>query len=104
MHWHHNGTRQLSKPFASKVRPDLKYELSLLSEEEEQERISHLLKTIDGGWLKTSSWIGGSDTPTIAYILCFGEASTVTLTKLVDLEHSSYSILQRGTHGLDDSW
>jgi glutathione S-transferase len=93
LHWHHNGTRQLAKPFACKVRPDLKHELS----EEEQERIQHLLKTIDGGWLKTSPWIGGSPTPTIADILCFGEVSTVTLTKLVDLEQSSFSNLKEWT-------
>jgi glutathione S-transferase len=93
LHWHHDGTRQLAKPFAAKVRPELKYELS----EEEQERIQHLLKTIDGGWLKTSPWIAGSPTPSIADILCFGEVSTVILTNLVDLEESSYSNLKEWT-------
>jgi glutathione S-transferase len=96
LHWHHTGTRQLSKPFASKVRADLKYD-KLLSEEEE-ERIQHLLKTLDSGWLKSSSsWIAGSPTPTIADILCFGEVSTVTMTKLVDLEQSSYPNLKDWT-------
>ena len=85
LHWHHTGTRQLARPFACKVRPDLKYELT----QKEEERIQHVLKTIDSGWLKTSPWIAGSPTPTIADILCFGEVSTVMLTNLVDLQESS---------------
>jgi glutathione S-transferase len=89
LHWHHGGTRQLAKPFACKVRPDLKFS------SKEQDRIPQLLQTIDKGWLQTSPWIAGSPTPTIADILCFGEVSTVLLTNLVNLENleedSSYS-------------
>ena len=69
MHWHHTHTRSVSKLFGSKVRPDLKVNVS----EEDEEAIQDILASIDSGWLHSSSYIGGSETPSIADILAYGE-------------------------------
>lgn len=83
MHWHHGNTRFVSKLFGSKVRPDLKATVS----EKNGAAIQEILTSIDSGWLQSNSYIGGMDTPSIADILAYGELSTVTMTKLLDVEH-----------------
>jgi len=69
MHWHHTHTRFVSKLFGSKVRPDLKANVS----EKDEKAIQDILTSIDTGWLHSSPYIGGSDTPSIADILAYGE-------------------------------
>ena len=69
MHWHHTNTRSVSKLFGTKVRPDLKASVS----EKEQKDIQAILSVIDSGWLRSSPYIGGLETPSIADILAYGE-------------------------------
>lgn len=88
-HWHHSNTRFLAKLFQTKVRPDLKATLS----DEDEERIQTILQNIDRGWLGQSSYIGNSETPSIADILAYGEISTVTMTKLLDVNNDAYQNL-----------
>lgn len=85
MHWHHSNTRSVAKLFGSKVRPDLKANVS----EKDLEEIQDILTSIDSGWLRSSPYIGGFDSPSIADILAYGELSTVTMTNLLSVEHFS---------------
>jgi glutathione S-transferase len=82
MHWHHTNTRFLAKIFQTKVRPDLKREIT----EEDQDRMQEVFESFDSGWLKTNKFIAGMETPTIADILAYGEISTVTMTNLVSID------------------
>jgi glutathione S-transferase len=82
MHWHHDNTRFLAKYFQTKVRPDLKVEIT----EEDDKRTVDILTKIDSGWLRSNQYIGDSTTPSIADILAYGELSTVTMTKLVSVD------------------
>uniref|UniRef100_A0A7S4AKU8 GST N-terminal domain-containing protein n=1 Tax=Pseudo-nitzschia australis TaxID=44445 RepID=A0A7S4AKU8_9STRA len=85
MHWHHTNTRSVAKLFGSKVRPDLKANVS----EREHTEIQNILTIIDSGWLRSSPYIGGLDTPSIADILAYGELSTVTTTNLLSVKNFS---------------
>ena len=82
MHWHHDNTRFLAKYFQTKVRPDLKVEIT----EEDMKRTHDILTNIDSGWLQSNKYIGDSTTPSIADILAYGELSTVTMTNLVSVD------------------
>jgi glutathione S-transferase len=88
MHWHHTNTRSLAKVFQTKVRPDLKQEVS----EKDTDRMKEVFESLDSGWLKSNQFIAGSEYPTIADILAYGEISTVTMTKLVAID--DYANLQ----------
>lgn len=91
-HWHHSNTRFLANAFQTKVRTDLNVELS----QNDKERIQRVLEAIDGGWLQQQqqqdqpssppTFIGGSNSPSIADIQAYGEISTVVLTKLISVE------------------
>jgi glutathione S-transferase len=81
-HWHHSHTRFLARVFQTKVRADLKVELS----DKDEERIQGVLQAIDSGWLQSSPFIGGSALPSIADVLAYGELSTVVLTKLISVQ------------------
>jgi glutathione S-transferase len=82
MHWHHDNTRFLARLFQTKIRPDLKSSLS----DDDEKRIQVILQNIDSGWLRSSTYIGNSDAPSIADILAYGELSSVTMTNLLDVE------------------
>jgi glutathione S-transferase len=82
MHWHHSNTRFLARLFQTKVRPDLKSSLS----EDDESRIRDILQKIDSGWLRSSPYIGSSDSPSIADILAYGELSSVTMTNLLQVD------------------
>jgi glutathione S-transferase len=89
LHWHHTNTRFLAKAFQTKVRPDLKAELS----ENDHDRIRQVFECLDSGWLKSSNdecYIAGMESPTIADILAYGEISTVTMTNLVSIDDYSH--------------
>lgn len=86
MHWHHGNTRFMAKLFQTKVRPDLKADWT----EQDQERVVEILRSLDSGWLRSNAFIGGLERPTIADILAHGEISTVTMTKLINLEEYSH--------------
>lgn len=83
-HWHHSNTRDLARVFQTRVRPDLKVELS----EGDWERVREVLDAIDSGWLERSGgqYIGGSASPSIADVLAYGEISSVVLTGLVSVD------------------
>ncbi len=98
LHWHHSNTRLLARLFQVKVRPDLKVTLS----EQDHLQLQELLRTLDSGWLNYNDddssssslkFIGGSDHPTIADILAYGELSTVTMTNLLKVDNDNFPIL-----------
>lgn len=81
LHWHHENTRRLATLFGSKIFPP--HSNVTAPPDVEVERI---LKALDEGWLRVKGggglFVGGSEHPSIADILCYEELIPLTTCHL----------------------
>lgn len=97
LHWHHNGTRQLSQLVQPALRPDLP---QTESHPARLEKARIVLSQLEHGWLGTlreatnhdhkneGPFLAGNPHPTIADILCYGEISQAVLLGALNLDHN----------------
>jgi glutathione S-transferase len=76
LHWHHDNTRQFCKLFREKIIPDPNHVVT----NDDWHEMKRILTALETGWLKNgspadnhSNYIGRSNHPTIADILCYEE-------------------------------
>ena len=87
LHWHHEGTRCLSRLIQPALRPDLAaHPHQHPTKEELHEQARAMLGRLDGAWLSHSAYLAGTSHPTIADILCYGEVAQVVMLGAASLK------------------
>jgi glutathione S-transferase len=79
-HWHHEGTRCLSRLIQPALRPDLSPQPHHPTREELNEQARAMLERLDGAFL------AGTPNATIADILCYGEVAQVVMLGAASLD------------------
>jgi glutathione S-transferase len=100
-HWHHEGTRCLSRLIQPALRPDLAAALPHHPTREElHEQARAMLGRLDGAWLSQQAFLAGTSHPTIADILCYGEVAQVVMLGAASLD--GYPNLAAWSHRMKD--
>jgi glutathione S-transferase len=86
LHWHHEGTRCLSRLIQPALRPDLSSHPHHPTRDELHEQSRAMLGRLDGAWLSRDGYLASTSHPTIADILCYGEVSQVAMLGAASLD------------------